>query len=166
MDACIAAVGTCQAYVGIFAMRYGSTDPLSGRSVTHSEYEEAQRLNLPSLIYLLDEERQPILPKHVDTGASAAHLSDLKNDLKKRHVVSYFTTPDDLAKRIVLDVPSLAKRAGAEVRQSELAKIIEAIARVDWLDEKRFAFLVKEMGPLTAEVSDSQILREVVEFLL
>src|ERR1035438_8432921 len=73
LDACIAAVGKCQAYIGIFAMRYGSTDPLSGKSITHMEYEEAQRLELPSLIYLLDEERQPILPKYVDTGVSARH---------------------------------------------------------------------------------------------
>ena len=71
LEACIAAVGHCQAYVGIFAMRYGSINQSSGKSLTHLEYEEAQRLKLPSLIYLLDEERQPILPKFVDTGASA-----------------------------------------------------------------------------------------------
>ncbi len=166
LDACIAAVGKCRAYIGVFAMRYGSTDPRSGKSITHLEYEEAQRLELPTLIYLLDEERQPILPKYVDTGASAARLNDLKNYLKMHHVVSFFTTPDDLAKRIVLDVPSMAQRAGAEVRQSELVKIAAAIPRVDWLSDERFVFLVREMGPLTAEVSDGQILREVLEFLL
>jgi Domain of unknown function (DUF4062) len=166
LDTCITAVGKCQAYIGIFAMRYGSIDPLSGQSITHLEYEEAQRLELPSLIYLLDEDRQAILPKYVDTGASAAHLSDLKNNLKKHHVVSYFTTPDDLAKRIVLDVPSLAQRVGAEVRQSELAEIVTAIPRIDWLSEERFAFLVRQMGPLAAEIPDRRILREVLEFLL
>jgi hypothetical protein len=86
--------------------------------------------------------------------------------LKKRHIVSYFTTPDDLAKRIVLDVPSLAVSSGAEVRQSELAKIVTAIPRIDWLTEDRFAFLVREMGPLANEAPSGQILHEVLEFLL
>jgi hypothetical protein len=80
--------------------------------------------------------------------------------------VSPFTTPDDLAKRIVLDVPSLAERSGAEVRQSELARIIVAVPRIDWLTEERFAFLVREMGPLAKEVPNRQILHEVLEFLL
>ena len=166
VDACLAAVARCQAYVGIFAMRYGSIYLVRGKSITQLEYEEAQRLELPSLIYLLDEERQPILPKYVDTGGSAEMLKGLKQELKKRHVVSPFTTPDDLAKRIVLDVPSLAERSGAEVRQSELARIIVAVPRIDWLTEERFAFLVREMGPLAKEVPNRQILHEVLEFLL
>src|ERR1035441_8065085 len=154
----LAAVARCHAYVGIFAMRYGSIDPVHGKSITQLEYEEAQRLGLPSLIYLLDEERQPVLPKYVDTGASAEMLKDLKQKLRERHVVSLFTTPDDLAKRIVLDVPSLAEAAGTEVRQSELAKIITAIPRIDWLTEERFAFLVHEIGQLAEEVPSRQIL--------
>ena len=105
------AVRNCQAYVGIFAMRYGSIDPQSGKSITEMEYNEAQSLKLPSLIYILDEERQPILPKYVDTGESATSLKNLKSILKKSHVVSYFTTPDDLAKRIILDLPTVAARA-------------------------------------------------------
>jgi hypothetical protein len=136
IDACLAGVARCHAYVGIFAMRYGTIDPVHGKSITQLEYEEAQRLGLPSLIYLLDEERQPVLPKYVDTGSSAEMLKELKQGLKKRHVVSPFTTPDDLAKRIVLDVPPLAGGAGVEVRLSELAKIITTIPRVEWLTEE------------------------------
>ena len=166
VDACLAAVTRCHACVGIFAMRYGNIDPVRGKSITQLEYEEAQRLELPSLIYLLDEERQPVLPKYVDTGGSAEMLKDLKQRLRKRHIVSPFTTPDDLAKRIVLDVPSLAEAAGTEVRQSELAKIITAIPRIDWLTEERFAFLVHEIGQLAEEVPSRQILHETLEFLL
>jgi hypothetical protein len=165
-EACVTAVAKRQAYIGIFAMRYGSIDPAHGLSITQLEYDEAQRLNMPSLIYLLDEEHQPILQKYVDTGRSAEMLKNLKQRLKKQHVVSFFTTPDDLAKRIVLDVPSLAAQVGAEVRQSELAKILTAIPRIDWLTEDRFAFLVRELGPLAKEVPIERTLREVLEFLL
>jgi hypothetical protein len=55
-------VRSCKVYVGIFAMRYGSVDSATGKSLTQLEYEEAQRISLPSLIYLIDEERQPVLP--------------------------------------------------------------------------------------------------------
>jgi hypothetical protein len=142
VDACLASIQKCQAYLGIFAMRYGSVDPGTGKSITQLEYEEAQRLSLPSLIYLLNEDCQPILPKYVDTGVGAEQLRRLKTELRAKHVVSFFTTPDDLAKRIVLDVPGLAALAGAEVRQSELSKIIAAAPRIDWLNEQRFQFLI------------------------
>src|SRR6266700_4786053 len=75
VDECLRVVGSCKVYIGIFAMRYGSIPDGYDRSMTHLEYDEAQRLELPSLIYiideenqpiLIDEENQPILPKHVE----------------------------------------------------------------------------------------------------
>jgi hypothetical protein len=83
-----------------FRHRYGSIDEESGKSMTHVEYDEAQRLGLPTLIYIIDEECQPILPKFVDTGENAQLLRDLKEEIKKKYQVSFFTTPEDLAKRI------------------------------------------------------------------
>lgn len=114
-DECLRVVGSCRAYVGIFAMRYGSIPDGYDRSMTHLEYEEAQRLELPSLIYLLDEENQPILPRNVETGLGAEKLRELKEQLKRRHVVSFFTTPDDLRARILHDVPELLRQMGAEI---------------------------------------------------
>ena len=46
--------------------------------MTHIEYDEAQRLRLPTLVYIIDEDRQPILPIFVDTGEKAEKLRDLK----------------------------------------------------------------------------------------
>src|ERR1700730_12465152 len=71
---CLKAVQSCKAYIGIFAMRYGSVDEGSGKSMTHVEYDEAQRLGLPTLAYIIDEERQPVLPIFVDTGEKAQLL--------------------------------------------------------------------------------------------
>ncbi len=39
----------------MFGMRYGSIPDGYDKSMTHLEYDEAQSLKLPSLIYLLDE---------------------------------------------------------------------------------------------------------------
>jgi hypothetical protein len=115
MDECLRIVESCKVYIGIFGMRYGSIPDDSDRSMTHLEYDEAQRLELPSLIYIIDEENQPILPKHVETGAGAEKLRTLKEQMKKRHVTSFFTTPEDIRARILHDMPELLKEIGAEV---------------------------------------------------
>ena len=106
-DECLRVVASCRLYIGIFAMRYGSVETETGKSMTQLELEEAVRLKLPILIYMLDEGKQPLLPKYVDTGHSAERLKALKEDLKRKFVVSFFTTPEDLAKRVSQDVPQL-----------------------------------------------------------
>jgi hypothetical protein len=114
-DECLKAVKSCKVYVGIFAMRYGSIDDESGKSMTHIEYDEAQRLRLPTLVYIIDEDRQPILPIFVDTGEKAEKLRDLKDELKKKYVVGFFTTPDDLAKRVSQDLPPVLEGIGVHL---------------------------------------------------
>lgn len=49
LDECIKKIRESEIYIGIFAHRYGSIDETSGKSFTHLEYEEAQKLKLPSL---------------------------------------------------------------------------------------------------------------------
>ena len=66
-------------------MRYGSIDEESGKSMTHVEYDEAQQLSLPTLVYIVDEERQPVLQIFVDTGEKAKLLRELKEELKKKY---------------------------------------------------------------------------------
>lgn len=114
-EECLKSVRSCRVYVGIFAMRYGSIDPETGKSMTHLEYEEACKMKLPCLIYLIDEQKQPVLPKFVETGESADRLKALKEELKKKFTVSFFTTPDDLAKRISQDLPPILQQSGVTV---------------------------------------------------
>jgi hypothetical protein len=55
MDECLNVVQSCRLYVGVFGMRYGTVPDGHDKSMTQIEYDEAQRLGLPSLIYLLNE---------------------------------------------------------------------------------------------------------------
>jgi hypothetical protein len=64
---------------------------------------------------MIDEENQPLLPKYIETGPGAEKLRAFKEHLKKCHVVSFFTTPEDLRARILHDVPALLKEIGAEI---------------------------------------------------
>lgn len=114
LEECIAVVRSCHVYIGVFAMRYGSLPEGHELSMTHLEYNEAQVRQLPSLIYLIDESQQPILPKFVETGEGAEKLKRLKELLRKKHTVSLFTTPTDLGSKILKDVPPLLATIGAK----------------------------------------------------
>lgn len=164
-DECMRIVRSCKAYVGIFSMRYGSIDPDTGKSFTHLEYEEAQRIRLPSLVYLIDEERQPVLPRDVDFGDSADKLRDLKAALRRRHVISQFTTPDCLAAKLAQDLPALAERIGQQVDRKSLVNLLESLPRHTLTDE-RFEFLKKEVGESGAVIRSDALLREIMEYLL
>jgi hypothetical protein len=109
-------------------LRYGFIDEESGKSMTHLEYDEAQRLALPTLIYLIDEQNQPVLPKFVDTGDEAKLLQGLKHELKRKYVVSCFTTPDELAKRITQDLPPILGQIGVKI-EPEPEEVIHADAK-------------------------------------
>jgi hypothetical protein len=114
VEECLKVVQSCRLYVGVFGMRYGSVPEGHDKSMTNIEYDEAQRLGLPSLIYLLNE-NHPIPAKDVEIGPNAEKLEALKEQLKKRHVVSFFTTPEDLQARIMYDVPTQLAGMGVEV---------------------------------------------------
>lgn len=115
VEECLKAVRSCKIYIGVFGMRYGSIPEGEDSSMNHLEYDEAQQLGLPSLIYLIDTDNQPVLPKHVETGEGAKKLEQLKWTLRKKHMVSFFTTPDDLAAKILHDIPPVIEDIGAKV---------------------------------------------------
>jgi hypothetical protein len=165
-DECLRIVRSCKVYVGIFAMRYGSVDLATGKSLTQLEYEEAQRISLPSLIYLIDEERQPVLPMHIEFGEGSDKLRLFKVKLREHHVVSFFTTPENLAAKITSDLPALASRNGYEVREGELSKIVNSLPRIDWLNDEIFAFLKQKVGEPVKQFPSDAILREALEFIL
>ena len=118
VEECLAVVASCKVYIGIFGMRYGCIPEGHDLSMTHLEYNEAQRLGLPSLIYLLDEENQPIPAKFVETGRGAENLRRLKDTLRKSHVVSIFTTPEDLTAKVLQDVPPVFEQIGIAIEGS------------------------------------------------
>jgi hypothetical protein len=136
IEECLRVVRSCRLYVGVFGMRYGSIPDGYEKSMTHLEYDEAQRVGLPSLIYLIDENHS-IPAKDVETGPGAEKLQALKEYLKKRHVVSFFTTPEDLQARIMHDVPTQLEQLGVEVSgsftQAEEASDLDVLKQFELL---------------------------------
>lgn len=120
-------IDRCEAYVGIFAWRYGflidvddlaissDDDPPQLRSFTHWEYIYAKQKGLHTLAFLLSEST-PWPPDRIDafdavedgTKAAAAHgIMTLRRELQTSRVVGYFSSPDDLATRVATAVTNL-----------------------------------------------------------
>lgn len=120
-------VDRSEAYVGIFAWRYGyvpdpADEPTAGAaaktpvvegavegqtSITHYEYLRAVQRKLPVLAFLLDEQ-YPWPPQLVDgfdktraqAPPNADRIRELRQVLQQERVVSWFTTPSDLEARV------------------------------------------------------------------
>lgn len=121
LNECMKNLKESKVYIGIIAERYGSVDEETGKSYTQLEYEEAKRLGLPILIYFLDSNKQPILSKFVDQGEKYKKLIQFKEELSKKYTISFFTTPDDLGRKIALDLPNVLEDLGAQInRNNEL----------------------------------------------
>ena len=132
---CLQTVRECRIYVGIIGMRYGSVDENSGKSFTELEYDEAIKNKIPVLIYIFDE-NHPIAPKFVDTGEAAKNLEEFKFRLKKAHVVSMFTNPSDLGKKVAQDLVDELKKD--RIIEASLMKTLSCSEIDDYEVLKRF----------------------------
>ena len=99
VDECLAEVRKCKIYIGIFAMRYGSIPAGYDKSMTELEYDEAQRLGLPSYIFVADEKAVKFSIGDIDFEQQE-QLKALKKKLTSKHMVEFFSSPDDLANKI------------------------------------------------------------------
>jgi hypothetical protein len=165
-EECLRLVRSANVYVGVFGMRYGHIDQTAGKSLTHLEYEEAQAIYLPSLIYVMDEEMHHVLPKNVDVGASADMLRSLKQQLKARHVVNFFSSPEDLASRVTQDLVRLLGAIAATPTAQVLAQLAANSISRHPLTPPRFEFLRSNVANLFPSEVPAAILREALELLL
>ncbi|KJZ38230.1 DUF4062 domain-containing protein [Pseudomonas fluorescens] len=165
-DECLRLVRSADIYIGIFAMRYGFVDPLSSKSLTQLEYEEAQVVHLPSLIYIIDEDTHTVLPKFVDTGAEAEKLRVFKKILKNNHVVNFYSSPDDLVKKVTQDIVRLVSAAGNKPTARVLAKLSQNAVKRHPLTPPRFQFLKQRTAHIFNDKIPSAILQEAFELVL
>lgn len=165
-EECLRLVRSASVYVGIFGMRYGFIDPKVSKSLTQLEYEEAQAVRLPSLIYFIDEDTHPVLPKHVETGASAEKLRAFKEILKDTHVVNFFSSPEDLAAKVTQDLVQLVGAMDKQPTAQVLSQLAANSVKRHPLTPPRFAYLKQlTSGLFQREVPDS-ILREALELII
>lgn len=100
LSLCLEHIRMSDIYIGIIGTRYGF-EPDDKKSITQYEYEEATRIGIKRLVYLIDEEHHKILFKDVDTGEKASKLKAFKTSLDKSIVRAKFSSPEDLVSKII-----------------------------------------------------------------
>ena len=134
-EVCRAAVADCGLFVGVFGWHYGSRMPGSVVSYTEGEFDVAEELGLPMLLYLADPDYRPAGIAE-EAGDDRAALERLKRDKVGRYMRSKFTTPNDLAASVTADVArELARmekptRGGSGGQLSENWPVLEREARL------------------------------------
>lgn len=100
LDVCLSEVRRCQLFISIVGMRYGSVDEQSGKSYSELEYEEAVKNGIPVLAFVIDENKCPILPKHMDTGENADKLKNFKELLNQKYT-NRFKSVENLKELVI-----------------------------------------------------------------
>ena len=117
-------------YVGIIAHRYGYIPAGMTKSVTEQEYDEAIRLGLPRLMYLVDQD-YAWPPEFVEQDAQAQErLAAFRARVEANEVRSLFTTPENLATQVATD---LARFQSEQQRGRVLRWIATAIVAIVFL---------------------------------
>jgi hypothetical protein len=96
----------------LIAWRYGTLDPSFGKSITHLEFERARHLNRPLFAYLahpdtenLQHPYESLFPLELRDPDHEVLLKDFRQEVMSNgRVVDFFTTPEDLASKVAIDV--------------------------------------------------------------
>jgi hypothetical protein len=107
LETCLAEVEQSDVYVGIIAYRLGSIDSERQQPFTLLEYEKADKENKEILIYLADDDTGFFPKRHMDDDPeSRDRLDAFKQQLREKHTVNSFSSPDDLAEKLSHDFQS------------------------------------------------------------
>lgn len=92
-------VDASDAFLGIYAHRYGFVPAGSSISITEQEFNFAQERKKPTFCFLVDDEF-PWSPKLIEPEPGQSKLKLLKQRISTTLVRDTFTTPDDLAYKV------------------------------------------------------------------
>jgi len=103
IQTCLEAVERSDVLIAVIGVRYGSCPPRCKRSFTEREYRHAKLHNIPILPFMIDMRNARVAPTfmHNESPEQQSRLTSFKALAEREHAVTYFTTPDDLA-RLVL----------------------------------------------------------------
>jgi hypothetical protein len=99
-SACLREVSESDLFVGIYSWRYGFIPPGVEVSITEQEFIEAERLKKPCFIFIVDENHS-WSEEFKEPGLGARLLREFKARLDLKLVRTTFTTPDDLAMKVL-----------------------------------------------------------------
>jgi len=120
LEACQEAVRDAFALVLVLGWRYGYIAEGHEKSVVELEYEAALE-RTPVLCYVIDE-NYPIPAKFVETGENAERLRRFKDRIRREKVIKTFTSPEDLARQVAIDLTYAYKKPISAVTEDIVAR--------------------------------------------
>ena len=102
-EACFEEIDSSDAFVGIYAHRYGFVPKLSSTSITEQEFNFALGKKKPIFCFIVDE-GYPWLPRFIDQEPNQLRLRAFKHKLEETIIRDSFTTADDLAYKVASSV--------------------------------------------------------------
>jgi hypothetical protein len=143
VDKCLQDVKSCDVYVGIIAWRYGYIPEGYDKSITHLEYETAKKAGIPCLIFLLDK-KAPWPVENVSTGDERQKIDQLRSELKKEYLVSFFKNADELGGLVSAAVSNLKFPTTAPKGKPKLGPIVSKMCnRIPQVNDFKKFFLEK-----------------------
>ncbi len=141
------------AFVGIYAHRYGDVPSRDNRAITELEYNEAIKYHRKCLIYIVDD-NAPWQKRFIDDGQKAKLLNSFKTRLRKNHIYKSFTNKDqlaafvaaDLAREFAFSIYPLVGSQGAVGRNPRSIQEWNSV-RVDVYRDNRNVFLAHTLRP-------------------
>ena len=100
-------LGKCDVLVGVYAYRYGTVPKGAKASVTEQEYLHATKKGIPILVFVVDESH-PWPPKSMDKNLTK--IKKFKSKAAEEHTPEYFTSPDNLASKVLSSVGRLTPK--------------------------------------------------------
>lgn len=119
VEKCMQDVASSDLYVGIFGFRYGYVPDQGNpeqKSITELEYRKAGQAGLPRLVFLVkDGAAWPTTLVDALTGPDGGRrIADLRSELKKEHLDSFFESPEELARKVSVAVQQELLRTPVE----------------------------------------------------
>lgn len=127
-------IDACDAFVGIYAHRYGSIPSGSEKSFTEMELDYALKQKKEIFCFIADDS-YPWLPKYIEHGPGRKKLSALKERLLGGLVTAPFRSPDNLASKVIAslsryELKKAVIRTQAGMRESPIEnRALEQVAQ-------------------------------------
>ena len=121
---CLEDVASCDLYIGIIAWRYGyipREENPAQLSITELEYRTAIEKKIPCLIFLLADDvawPRSLMDEVNGEGDQGKRISALRQEFRREKIVSFFTSPEHLA-RLVGAAVHLWEKNYAQVEREE-----------------------------------------------
>ncbi len=106
LKVCKQKISECKLMILLIGVSYGSIEPVSGKSYTENEYDFATELGIPTLCYIADTSSSELeIPFNAIDIKNKDRLDSFIEKVRSSHLVSEFTTIEDIGSRILHDVP-------------------------------------------------------------